>query len=241
MDNEQFRFGHALKPDGSYLEGALDGFKRLYLTRIKHVNLEKMSAMTLLFEGDEDTVRTQEKKIYAIANRNGGIPGGASNGERGYILTFVIAYIRDLAFEYSVLSESFETSVPWDRAIGLCYNVKRCVREECSRHGIVHFLICSRVTQTYDAGCVIYFYFAFRYSETITDPVGLYEEIEEKARDEIIACGGSISHHHGVGKLRKKWYRGTVSDVGVALFKAAKKELDPNNVFATDNLIESKL
>lgn len=102
-------------------------------------------------------------------------------------------------------------------------------------------MICSRVTQTYDAGCVIYFYFAFKYNNNVTDPVAIYEQIEERARDEIIASGGSISHHHGVGKLRKKWYPATVSDVGVALFKAAKKELDPDNVFATDNLVESKL
>lgn len=97
-----------------------------------------------------------------------------------------------------------------------------------------------RVTQTYDAGCVIYFYFAFNYGDT-KNPVELYEKIEEKARDEILANGGSISHHHGVGKLRKKWYPSTVSDVGVALFKAAKNELDPNNIFATDNMLQAKL
>lgn len=98
-----------------------------------------------------------------------------------------------------------------------------------------------RVTQTYDSGCVIYFYFAFNYAG-IDDPVNVYETIEEKARDEIIASGGSISHHHGVGKLRKKWYKKTVSDVGVALFRAAKRELDPNNIFATDNMVQqSKL
>lgn len=157
-------------------------------------------------------------------------------------MVFILVFcFQDLAFEYSIVSESFETSVPWDRALNLCHNVKQCVRIECSKRGITRFLICSRVTQTYDAGCVIYFYFAFRYHEHHTDPVMIYEEIEEKARDEIIACGGSISHHHGVGKLRKKWYTTTVSDVGVALYKAAKKALDPDNVFATDNFIESKL
>lgn len=145
-----------------------------------------------------------------------------------------------MGLEYYVVAESFETSVPWDRCLNLCRNVKHRVSEECKKENIEHFLISCRVTQTYDAGCVIYFYFGFNYFNK-NDPVKIYENIEEAARDEIISCGGSISHHHGVGKLRKKWYPQTVSNVGVDLYKAAKKELDPNNVFATSNLIEAKL
>lgn len=65
----------------------------------------------------------------------------------------------------------------------------------------------------------------------------VYEHIETSAREEILSNGGSISHHHGIGKLRSKWYPQSVSEVGVNLFKAAKRELDPNNIFATGNLI----
>jgi len=39
-------------------------------------------------------VEAQEAKVYAIAAKFGGMPGGGANGERGYVLTFVIAYIR---------------------------------------------------------------------------------------------------------------------------------------------------
>ena len=51
------------------------------------------------------------------------------------------------------------------------------------------------------AGACVYFYFAFKYWG-IENPVETYEEIEERARDEIIANGGSLSHHHGIGKVR---------------------------------------
>jgi hypothetical protein len=44
--------------------------------------------------GDPKDVEHQEKKIYDIAAQYGGIPAGEANGERGYMLTFVIAYIR---------------------------------------------------------------------------------------------------------------------------------------------------
>ncbi|GJQ82270.1 hypothetical protein Trydic_g19468 [Trypoxylus dichotomus] len=241
MDNEQFKFGQSLKPVASYLSTFLDGLKKFYVTRIKGFDIDSMVVMTLLFEGDKKDVDQNEKKIYAIAEKFGGLPAGGANGERGYMLTFVIAYIRDLALEYFVVAESFETSVPWDRAISLCKNVKYRISQECKERGIDYYLSCCRVTQTYDAGCVIYFYFAFNYSKLREDPVTVYESIEEKARDEIIASGGSISHHHGVGKVRRKWYAKTVSNVGVALFNATKRELDPQNIFATGNMVKNKL
>jgi len=105
----------------------------------------------------------------------------------------------------------------------------------CLARGILHYMITCRVTQTYDAGSVVYFYFAFNYG-SIGDPCHAYEEIEEAARNEILASGGSLSHHHGIGKVRKKWYREQVSDQGVQLFRAIKSNLDPKNIFASQNL-----
>jgi hypothetical protein len=43
---------------------------------------------------------------------------GEENGLKGYTLTFMIAYLRDIGLDYQVVAESFETSVPWDRVIG---------------------------------------------------------------------------------------------------------------------------
>lgn len=57
------------------------------------------------------------------------------------------------------------------------------------------------------------------------------------ARDEILASGGSLSHHHGVGKIRSKWYQSIVSKSGSALYLAAKRQLDPKNIFAAGNLL----
>lgn len=238
MDNDQFKFGLILKPQTSYFDSFLDGLKKFYITTIKGFSPDRMCVMTLLFEGDSADVKASEAKIYKIAESFGGLPAGDKNGERGYTLTFVIAYLRDLAMKYNVVAESFETSVAWDRAITLVKTVKYVVSDECRKFGIKHFIINSRVTQTYDAGCVIYFYLGFNYSNIEADPVQVHHRLEERARDEIISCGGSVSHHHGVGKLRRKWYTNTVSLVGRDLYLCAKNELDPKNIFATNNLVE---
>jgi alkyldihydroxyacetonephosphate synthase len=49
--------------------------------------------------------------------------------------------------------------------------------------------------------------------------------------------GGCISHHHGVGKLRKKFLPRSIGDTGIQLLKGVKNTVDPNNIFATGNLI----
>lgn len=105
--------------------------------------------------------------------------------------------------------------------------------------GIKHYLISCRVTQTYDVGSCVYFYFGFNWTSLpeTADPLSIYERLEEMARDEILASGGSLSHHHGVGKLRAKWFCGQVSPLGVQLYSATKKQLDPKNIFACGNLV----
>lgn len=50
-------------------------------------------------------------------------------------------------------------------------------------------------------------------------------------------CGGSISHHHGVGKLRKKFLKDSIGETGLTILKALKDKIDPQNIFATGNLI----
>lgn len=94
IDNDQFKFGQALKPKPTFFGSIVDGMKKVYITKLKGFDIHKMCVATLMFEGDEVDVKRQQKIINEIAEKYGGIPAGAINGERGYLLTFVIAYIR---------------------------------------------------------------------------------------------------------------------------------------------------
>eukprot|EP00794_Sanderia_malayensis_P010834 gene10834-11986_t len=238
MDNKQFQFGQALKPGSIPIwTRFVDSIKAFYLLKFKRFDPHKMCVCTLLFEGSKEHVEEQQQLIYKIVPKYGGIPAGVTNGERGYTLTFVIAYLRDLGFDYHFIAESFETSVPWDRVTDLCRNVKALIAKECKDFGIARRpLITCRVTQAYDSGACVYFYFGFNYYG-VADPVHIYELIENAARDEIIANGGSISHHHGVGKIRKRWLQPTISETGVKMIKAIKDKVDPQNIFGVQNLL----
>lgn len=94
IDNEQFVFGQALKPAGGVLSSLSSALQRAYITGVKGMDMEKIAIVTLVFEGTAKDVKIHEQKIFAIAAKHGGFSAGSTNGEKGYILTFVIAYIR---------------------------------------------------------------------------------------------------------------------------------------------------
>ncbi len=236
VDNLQFRFGLALKPKS---QGMLADLKskaeRFFVTTVKGFEPGKMVACTLVFEGTSAEVEQQQRDLYRIAARHGGMKAGAENGRRGYQLTFSIAYIRDFLMNYYIIAESFETSVPWSHALALCENVKRRLVDEYQRRGLPGKpFVSARVTQIYPTGVCIYFYFGFYY-KGIPNPQEVYLELENMARDEILKSGGSLSHHHGVGKLRRAFLPRIMSETAIRWKHELKKSLDPANIFGAGN------
>ena len=57
------------------------------------------------------------------------------------------------------------------------------------------------------------------------------ENIEHHIRVAMLAAGGSLSHHHGIGKLKKKDLELVLSSAGIKYLQAMKKAIDPTNIF----------
>lgn len=235
VDNLQFQFGMALKPKSKGLKAIKSKLEKFFVTKLKGMDPKKMVVATLVFEGTREEVKQQEKKLYKIAARHRGMKAGSENGERGYQLTFGIAYIRDFTMNQFLLAESFETSVPWSQALSLCRNVKVRLLEEHQKRGLPGkpFITC-RVTQVYDSGVCIYFYFGYSY-KGVDNPSKVYSEMEKAARQEILNSGGSLSHHHGIGKLREGFLSDIKSIATLTFNQQAKLAVDPNNIFGSNN------
>jgi alkyldihydroxyacetonephosphate synthase len=235
MDNLQFRFGQALKPRKAGIAALKSQLEKWLVTGLLGYDPNRMVACTLLFEGNAEEVAAQQRSVYRLAKRHGGMKGGSENGERGYQLTFSIAYIRDFMLTHHILAESFETAVPWSQALALCENVKQRIWQEHTKRGLpgTPFISC-RVTQLYDTGVCIYFYFAF-YCKGVESPSELYAELEKQARNEILSSGGSLSHHHGVGKLRQHHLPEIFSETALAWRRELKRAVDPDDVFGCGN------
>jgi len=235
VDNLQFQFSMALKPASMGPRALKRKLEKLYITRVRGFDPAEMVACTLVFEGSREEVEAQQSALFRIARKHGGLKAGSENGKRGYELTFAIAYIRDFVMEYYLLAESFETSVVWSEVLVLCANVKRRVREEHAARGLPGepFISC-RITQVYSAGVCIYFYFAYYY-RGVENPSAVFAEVERAARDEVLRCGGSLSHHHGIGKLRQEFLPEVMSDAMLEWNRRIKKAVDPHNVFGSSN------
>ena len=235
VDNLQFQLSQMLKPGKVGLAKLKSRLEKFFVTRVKGFDVDRMTACTLVFEGSRDEVADQQKSTYAIARKHGGLASGAENGLRGYQLTFGIAYIRDWILNHFLLGESFETSVPWSQVLSLCENVKRRLRDEHAKRGLPGkpFITC-RVTQVYPTGVCVYFYFAF-YFKGVENPSEVYSEIEHAARDEVLRSGGSLSHHHGIGKIRQRFLPRVASAGMLSWGREIKRGVDPANVFGAGN------
>jgi alkyldihydroxyacetonephosphate synthase len=235
VDNAQFQMSMTLKPRSEGLAARKSALEKALVTGVLGYDPDQMVACTLVFEGGAAQVAAQEDAVYAIASRHGGMKSGGSNGQRGYQLTFGIAYIRDFIMNHYILAESFETSVRWSQAEAMIAATKARVRSEYAARGLPgRPFITARISQVYETGVCVYFYLAYPY-KGVDDPSGVFEALEHAARDEILRQGGSLSHHHGVGKVRQGFLPDIMSPAAAAWGRQTKQAVDPSNIFGARN------
>ena len=123
-----------------------------------------------------------------------------------------------------ILSETFETAITWERLPAFVEAVKGTVRQALGPEGGVS----CRVTHAYADGAAPYF--------TVLAPVERGAEAERwgaikaAASDAVIAAGGTITHHHAVGRDHRPWYDVQRPEPFAAALRAAKAELDPRGL-----------
>ncbi len=237
VDNTQFRFGQALKGRPTSKDKLMSRVQQTYLLQIKGFDPRQLAAATIVMEGSAAEVDYQEATIKRIAARHGGISGGAHNGQRGYMLTYAIAYIRDFLTDYHIIGETYETTVPWSNIQEVCDAVAARALEMHREFGLPgQPYVSPRITQCYHTGVCIYFTHGFS-ARGAEAPDRVFAAIEHEMRATIMAHGGSISHHHGVGKLRRDFIPQTLSPASIELLREIKEAADPNNVFGAANNI----
>jgi alkyldihydroxyacetonephosphate synthase len=235
VDNVQFRFGLALARRAVGLKRLLDQIKRFYVTTLRGFDLDQMVVATIVMEGSREEVKYQERNLYRLARQFKGLPAGAEAGLRGYMLTYAIAYIRDFLAAYHIIGETFETSVPWGRIHQVCTAVKAKAEEQHRRFGLPgNSYVSYRITQLYHTGVCIYFMYGI-YTKGVAEAELVFGQIEHSLRETIIENGGSISHHHGVGKIRKDFMGDTLSPASIQFLREVKHAVDPQNIFGIRN------
>ena len=235
VNNFETRFGQALKPAPGTWKRLLDKVQKFYVLKIRGIDPLQMVICTIVMEGTRDEVRHQRKAIFPTARKHGGISAGASNGKRGYMLTFGIAYIRDFFNQFHVIGETFETSVTWDKIHQVCQATRETMAEQARAHQIRgNAYLSYRVTQTYHTGVCIYFTMGFS-GKGLQDPTQTYHDIEHRLRQTVLDNGGSLSHHHGIGKIRQGFLPQVQTQHSIEVIHQLKKAMDPGNIFGSGN------
>jgi alkyldihydroxyacetonephosphate synthase len=129
-------------------------------------------------------------------------------------------YLRDAMVLMGFVVETFETAVTWDRLPALIEEVRKVVDDATT-----DALLTVRLTHLYADGAGPYF--------TVVAPARPGEEVEqwdavkEAASDAILAAGGTITHHHAVGRDHRRWYERERPEPYADALRAAKAALDP--------------
>ncbi len=241
VDNAQFKFAQVLKPEETgFVARAKKRFQKLYLGKVLKFASDEVVAATVVFEGSRQEVAYQEKTVYALAKQFNGLAGGSGNGRNGYLLTYAIAYIGQFLMKYHVMGETFETTVAWSDIQTVNAAVIETLKAQHQKFQLPGKPYVSyRVTQVYPTGVCLYFTMGL-YMKDVENPIETFGEIYAALRQTIIEKGGSVSHHHGVGKMRQAFVKRLTPPANMALLKTVKDTSDPSNVFGIGNTVFGK-
>ena len=239
LDSLHYQFGSALKPEKNNI-GKLKSKIQKLVFKMKDFSTDDFVAAVFKLEGSFSEVEYQRKNIKRLAKKYNGLLGGSKEGKVGYNITMVIAYIREFFVPQGILGETLETAVPWSKVNQVKDEANKLLTELHKKYNLPGKpFFCSRISKVYHTGICMYNTMGINV-RGIKNPEKVFSDIEHKIRECFIKNGGSISHHHGVGKLRRDFMPETISPGSIDVIQGIKKSQDPNNIFGISNSIVNK-
>jgi alkyldihydroxyacetonephosphate synthase len=236
------------------LTGAGDGGAHLLLLSFESAHHAVDGPLTIALQAAKDhngladepkltepSPSTGRKLKEGLRNRpNDGEEGGAAESWRGAFL--LAPYLRDTFVACGVLSETFETAITWDRLEEFHANVMETTRKAIAEvsgaptEGRGAPLVTCRFTHAYPDGVAPYF--------TVLAPairggeVEQWDQVKAAVSEALIDGGGTITHHHAVGRDHRPWYDRQRPAPFAAALRAAKAELDPAGILNPGVLLD---
>ncbi|PTL58746.1 FAD-binding oxidoreductase [Paraconexibacter algicola] len=183
--------------------------------------------LVLGFESTDHDVADRLDRGLAICREHGGSPdepraGGAVSAWRDAFLA--MPYLRDTLMQVGVLADTFETAITWDRFPAFHETVVGATRaalgEPCR--------VTCRFTHVYPDGPAPYY--TVIAPARRGDEVAQWQAMKDAASRAIVAAGGTITHHHAVGRDHRPYYETQRPDVFAAALRGAKAAIDPAGV-----------
>ncbi len=186
--------------------------------------------LVLIFEGHGDEPFADAARADAIARTLGATSLGDGPAKKWHQHRYSVSYRQAPVFMGGAFSDTMEVAAPWSR-LGELY---RSVRKALGRH----VFVMAHLSHAYPDGCSIYFTFAGA-AGSDADGLALYDRAWRAAMEASLAAGGTLSHHHGVGRSKAPRVPSELGEAGVSMLRATMRAFDPARVMNPGALLPS--
>jgi alkyldihydroxyacetonephosphate synthase len=221
-DEEETRLNLALAGDGAKT--------RLLRGYLKARGREGGCLAIVGWEGDAADVRRRRRRTLAVLRDAGAVWLGPPAGQAWAHGRYEGPYLRDDLLDHGVLVETLETAHTWSGLERLYRAVGDALRGALPRP-----LVMCHVSHLYEAGASLYF--TFLASVEPGAELDAWRAAKGAASEAIVGAGGTITHHHAVGRDHRPWLAAEASALGLDALRAAKERLDPAGVMNPGKLL----
>jgi alkyldihydroxyacetonephosphate synthase len=190
--------------------------------------------MIVGFEGDEESV-ARRRALTVRALRTGGAAYlGQSAGRAWEHGRYQGPYLRDTLMGLGAMVETLETSHTWSRFGELHEAVAGAIHGALDGQGSPGLVFC-HLSHAYADGASLYFTFISRARRGAE--IEQWAAVKRAACEAIVAHGGTITHHHAVGRDHAPYMEAEVGETGIAALSALKERLDPAGIMNPGKLL----
>lgn len=186
------------------------------------------------FEGEREETGARRARARRIVRDEGGLSVGRSPGRAWLASRFHAPYLRDELLTQGVMVETLETATTWANVAALHTRVGGAI-EQALRIGGTPGLVMCHVSHLYETGASLYFTFLAAQREG--QEIEQWQAIKRVACEAIVEGGGTITHHHAVGRDHAPWMEREIGRDGVRALLALKAEMDPSAIMNPGKLI----
>ena len=140
-------------------------------------------------------------------------------------------YLQSALVSLGVLADTFETACTWDRFAEF-HRAVTTAASDVLRRTVGGGLVACRLTHVYPDGAAPYYTFVA--PTRVGDELAIWREVKAAVSEALIASGGTITHHHAVGRIHHPWYARERDPLFAAALTAVKRELDPAGILNPD-------
>ena len=151
-------------------------------------------------------------------------------------------YWRDPAVGLGIIMDTFESAITWDRFESFYQSVRQEVQAVIHRMTGQKTIISCRITHAYPDGVAPYFTIAVLGSPSadVASALAAWREIKLAANAAVVGHGGTVTHHHAVGRDHRSGYEVEVPGLFRQMLAGAKAVVDPAGILNPGVLYDAR-